>query len=87
MSGQRAFRGIHRTDQQILAHEGDLWLLGEIAARRIRMDAGNRMDLRRLAQDDLILAGFGRGTVPTLQSRGARILAAARGEIALAPDS
>lgn len=87
MSERRAFRGIYRTDQQILAHDADVWLLGEIAAGRIRMDPSNRIELRRLARDDLILAGFGRGIMPTLQPRGACILAAARGEITLAPDA
>ena len=36
--------------------------------------------LRRLARDELILAGFGSGAVPTLLPRGQRLLEAARGK-------
>lgn len=86
MSERRASRGIKRTDQQILMHEDDVRLLGAVAAGRVQVGADNRMDLRRLAHDGLLLAGFGLGTVPTLLPRGARILAAARGEISLAID-
>lgn len=86
MSERRSSRGIYRTDQQILAHELDVWLLTEIAAGRVRNEAHNRMDLRRLASDDLILAAFGADTTPTMLPRGARIVAAARGEITLAGD-
>lgn len=86
MSERRPNRGLARTDAQILAHDAAVWLLGQVAAGRVSVSPATRMDLRRLASDDLVLAGFGRGTVPTLLPRGARILAASRGEITLAPE-
>ena len=72
----------HRTDSQILADDEDVYLLAEIAQGRLRVDAANRMTLRRLAREELCLAGFAFGAVPTLLPRGERIVAAARGEIA-----
>lgn len=83
MGQRRERRGLPpRTDRQVLAHVEDVYLLGEIAQGRVRVDPGVRMTLRRLAREDLCLAGFGIGTVVTLLPRGQRILAAARGEIA-----
>ena len=83
MSERRAHRNLPpRTDRQVLANTEDVYLLGEIASGRVSVDAGNRMVLRRLTREDLCLAGFGSGTVPTLLPRGERIVAAARGEIA-----
>lgn len=83
MGDRRSNRGIHRTDQQILDHAADVWLLSQIAAGRVRTDPQNRMDLRRLASDGLILAGFGTGSIASLLPRGHRIVAAARGEYTL----
>ena len=83
MGERRSNRGIHRTDQQILDHPTDVWLLTEIAAGRVRTDPRNRMDLRRLASDGLVLAGFGTGSPASLLPRGQRIVAAARGEFTL----
>lgn len=54
----------------------------KIARGRVPVSTDNRMTLRRLSREDLCLAGFGFGTVPTLLPRGQRIVAAARGEIA-----
>ncbi|MHA3700743.1 hypothetical protein ACXR2U_01045 [Jatrophihabitans sp. YIM 134969] len=45
------------------------------------VEASNRMDLRRLAREDLCLAGFGIGVRATLLPRGQRIVAAAWGEL------
>jgi len=47
------------------------------------MTAETRATLRRLAREDLCLAGFGLGTTPALLPRGTRILAAAHGELVL----
>lgn len=71
-----------RSDRQILAHDQAVYLLSEIAQTRVRVTTDNRMTLRRLCREDLCLAGFGFGTVPTLLPRGERIVTAARGEIA-----
>lgn len=82
MGERRANRGLPpRTDRQILSHVEDVYLLGEIGHGRVQVNAGNRMPLRRLSREDLCLAGFGLGTVPTLLPRGRRILAAVHGEI------
>lgn len=86
MGERRPVRGIYRADHQILAHDADVWLLDEVAAGRVTIDQGNRMDLRRLANDDLVLAPFGRGAQPTLLPRGRGSLAAARGETARPAD-
>jgi hypothetical protein len=60
-----------------------VYLLSEIAHGRLRVTAENRTTLRRLARDDLCLAGFGLGTTPALLPRATRILAAAHGELVL----
>lgn len=70
-----------RSDRQILAHVEDVYLLGETAHGRVRVDPIIRMTLRRRAREDLFLAGFGVDTVPTLLPCREGILAAARGEI------
>jgi hypothetical protein len=72
-----------RSDREILSREDDVYLLSAIAHGRLRVTAENRMDLRRLARDDLCLAGFGLGSTPVLLPRGIRIVGAARGELAL----
>jgi hypothetical protein len=82
MGERRDFRTATRTDTEILGHAGDMYLLAEISRRRVRVEPGLRADLRRLARDTCILAGFGRGSVPTLLPRGERLLAAHRGELA-----
>ena len=86
MGERRQFRGIHRTDAQILAHQSDMHLLGLVQRQAVSMHPAVRTDLRRLAQDDCILAGFGVGSRATLLPRGERLLAAARGEYALPAD-
>ena len=60
-----------------------MYLLSEIAHARLRMTVETRATLRRLAHEDLCLAGLGLGTTPTLLPRGTRILAAAHGELVL----
>ena len=61
MSERRANRGpAPRTDSQVLANAEDVYLLGEIAQGRVRMDAANRMSLRGLGREDLCLVGFER---------------------------
>ena len=83
MSERRAHRELPpRTDRQVLANTEDVYLLSEIASGRVSVNRSNRMALRQLTREDLCLAGFGLGTVPTLLPRGERIVAAARGEIA-----
>ena len=79
MGDRRTARGIHRTDDQILDHSEDVDLLRAVAAGQVTTQAALRMDLRRLARDDLLLAGFGAGTTPILLPRGQRILDAANG--------
>ena len=86
MSERRPFRGIQRTDAQILAHQSDMHLLGLVQRQAVSMHPAVRTDLRRLAQDDCILAGFGVGSRATLLPRGERLLAAARGEHARPTD-
>ena len=86
MSERRPFRGIQRTDAQILAHQSDMHLLSLVQRQAVSMHPAVRTDLRRLAQDDCILAGFGVGSRATLLPRGERLLAAARGEYALPAD-
>lgn len=80
MSERRRFRAGPRTDQQILAHEPDMFLLAEIEQQRVRVQPELRGDLRRLVLDDLIIAGFGRGTAPAMLPRGSRLLAVYRGQ-------
>ena len=86
MSERRPFRGIHRPDAQILARQSDMHLLGLVQRQAVNMRPAIRTDLRRLAQDDCILAGFGVGSRATLLPRGERLLAAASGEHALRAD-
>jgi hypothetical protein len=74
-----------RTDAQILAHSEDMDLLDLVRRQQIAFGPSTRMDLRRLARDELILVGFGAGARPTLLSRGERLLAAVRGDFTL-PD-
>jgi hypothetical protein len=50
-------------------------LLHDIAAGKVVTSADLRSDLRRLAHEDLILAGFGIGHRPMLLPRGERLLA------------
>ena len=82
MGDRRGNRGIHRTDEQILAHAEDIELLRAIAAGRLSTAPELRMSLRRLAREECILAGFRSGTTPLLLPRGQAILAAANGEVA-----
>ena len=79
MGDRRGTRGIHRTDDQILNHTEDVDLLRAVAAGTVRTAPETRMDLRRLARDELVLAGFGTGTTPILLPRGQRILDAVNG--------
>jgi len=81
MGERRANRFPPRTDRQILEHAEDVFLLSEIARGRVRVEAANRMTLRRLCREDLCVVGVGFGAVPTLLPRGNRILAAVRGEL------
>jgi hypothetical protein len=84
VSDRRAQRGPERrSDAQILAHTDDMYLLDLVRLQQITLGATTRMDLRRLARDELILIGFGHGARPTLLPRGERLLAAARGEFAV----
>jgi hypothetical protein len=80
MSERRELRTGTRTDEQILAHAADLFLLERIQRGEITNAPELRMDLRRLARDELILVGFGRGSRPTLLPRATRLLATAHGE-------
>lgn len=84
MGERRANRGPRpRSDREILSQADDVYVLSEIGHGRLRVTGGNRMTVRRLAHEDLCLAGFGLGTTPTLLPRGKRILAAANGELVL----
>ena len=83
MSERRSSRGLPpRTDRQILGNVDDVELLGAIGRGQVVVEPANRMMLRRLAREDLCLAGFGTGVVATLLPRGQRIVATARGELA-----
>ena len=86
MGERRQFRGIQRTDAQILAHQSDVHLLSLVQRQAVSMHPAVRTDLRRLAHDDCILAGFGVGSRAILLPRGERLLAAARGEYVLPTD-
>lgn len=77
---------MRRTDQQILAHPVDMQLIEAAARGELRTAPKLRTDLARLAREDVVLAGFGSGVAVLLLPRGARLLAAARGELTLAPD-
>jgi hypothetical protein len=48
--------------------------LHDIAVGKVVSSVDLRSDLRRLAQDDLMLAGVGVGQRPTLLTRGERML-------------
>jgi hypothetical protein len=91
MGDRRAHRGpAGRTDAQILA-SGDMALLAAVAAGRVSRQSGGlnapyllaidslRMDLRRLAREELVYAPISGS--PTLQPRGERLLLVARGEL------
>ena len=83
MSECRSNRGLPpRSDRQILDHVDDVELLRAIGRGEVVVEPANRMVLRRLAREELCLAGFGTGVVVTLLPRGQRIVAAARGELA-----
>lgn len=84
--GERRRRVRDRTDEQILAHETDMFLLSRIESGQVRVTPELRFDLRRLSDEGCIVAGFGTGTTPMLLPRGARLLAAARGEFRLPTD-
>ena len=82
MGERRASRGLPpRSDRRILDNADDVGLLEAIARGRVVVDATSRMQLRRLAREDLCLASFGAGVTATLLPRGRRIVAAARGEL------
>jgi hypothetical protein len=86
MGERRSSRAGPRTDQQILRHEPDLYLLRLVARGELRNSPQQRMDLRRLCNDGLILVGFGAGSVATMLPRGRHILAIASGEVAALPE-
>lgn len=87
MGERRAGRGTKpRSDEQILSHTEDVALLQAIADGQVTVQPSIRMDLRRLAREELLLAGFGIGTTPTLLPRGVRLVAVANGEIATPMD-
>ena len=86
MSERRPHRGVHRTDNQILSHLGDMQLIQAAGRNQLRTAPELRADLARLAREDVLLAGFGEGVTVMLLPRGLRLLAAARGELALPPD-
>jgi hypothetical protein len=87
MGDRRANRGPRaRSDREILSHGDDVYLLSEIAHGRLRVTAETRATLRRLAREDLCVAGFGLSRTPTLLPRETRILAAAHGELVLAAE-
>lgn len=81
MSDKRSHRVGPRTGQQILDHPEDVYLLQRIARGEVANSPALRMDLRRLARDELILVGFAAGSVPTMQPRSLRVLAVVSGEI------
>lgn len=82
MGERRTNRGLPpRTDRQILENGDDVSMLEAIGRGLVAVEPENRMQLRRLAREDLCLAGFGRGVTVTLLHRGHRLLAAARGEV------
>ena len=96
MSERRAHRGLPpRTDQQILDHPTNMWILGDIAAGRVTRDgthlnAQHLLDgkplliyMKRLARDDRVWVPIGND--PSIAPRGARILELAWGEIPAPP--
>jgi hypothetical protein len=89
MAHRRDNRGsAARTDRDIVQHEDTMLLLQAVAAGRISRDRpgagaafvlhGDVVPLRALAREDLIYAPI--AGPPTLAPRGARLLAAWRGE-------
>ncbi len=92
MGERRAHRGpAPRSDRQILAHPEDMALIALVAAGQVSRESGRvnapyvvnadplRMDLRRLAREELVHAPI--AGPPTLQPRGARLLQVMRGEL------
>ena len=92
MGERRAHRGpAPRSDAQILAHPEDMALVALVSAGRVTRQSTRvnapytidgdplRMDLRRLARDELIYAPI--SGPPTLQPRGERLLQVMRGEL------
>jgi hypothetical protein len=90
MSSRREGRGLPpRSDLQVLANDYDMRLLAAVAAGAVIRPSTSAtapflledspVDLRRLAREDLLFAPI--SGVPTLQARGARLLAIARGEL------
>ncbi|HEX2904417.1 MAG TPA: hypothetical protein VHO01_13270 [Jatrophihabitans sp.] len=75
-----------RTDQQILAHFGDMQLIEAAGRGDLSTTPELRPDLARLAREDVLLAGFGTGVAVVLLPRGSRLLATARGEHGLLPE-
>jgi hypothetical protein len=86
MGERRSNRIQPRTDRAIVEHPEDAWMLVEVAAGRITMGPETRSSLRRLAREDVLLAGFGAGSVPLLLPRGQRLLAAIHGEVPMPTD-
>lgn len=94
MSQRRATRGLPpRSDREIVDHEDTMLLLQAVAAGRVSRAStaanaaftlhGHIVGLRSLAREDLVFAPI--GGLPTLAPRGARLLAAWRGEATLPP--
>jgi hypothetical protein len=90
MSSRREGRGLPpRSDQQVLASDYDMFLLAAVAAGAVIRPSASAtalfvledspVDMRRLAREDLVFAPI--SGAPTLQARGARLLAIARGEL------
>jgi hypothetical protein len=90
MSSRREGRGLPpRGDGEILANEYDMQLLAAVEAGIVSRSSTSvaarflldnvPIDLRRLAREDLVFAPI--SGLPTLQARGARLLATARGEL------
>ena len=92
MSERRSNRGLPpRTDQQILDHPSDMWVLACVAAGRVtrvstHLNSGYLLDgdpltvdLKRLAREDLLWAPI--SSPPTIAPRGARLLSMAWGEL------
>ncbi len=82
MGHRRTSRGLPpRTDYQIVSQAHDVAMLEAIGRGRVTVDPENHMQLKRLAREDLCLAGFASGTSVTLLPRGLRIVGIARGEL------
>ena len=86
--------GVCGTDLQILRHDGDMALVLAVARGEPTRAGGSpgspwllagesvRMDLRRLAREDVLTAPMGGHTPPALLPRGQRLLEMFRGEVA-----